>query len=176
MAQQIMSLREEDEDWRKLTDANERRRAQNRIAQRNYRRNIKRRLQQLETFTRSGGSPVTSPTSKPQQPCHTPTRLTPQFGKTILSPITPATSDVLLPELENNGIDAGASDTSSSQTVLYGHTEITKTLPPKNDQKEAIPVAHQAMDNGTGFDCITPLEELENDLLLFVSPLCILWS
>ncbi|KAG9194330.1 hypothetical protein G6011_04365 [Alternaria panax] len=53
-----MSRQEEDEDWRTLTDANERRRVQNRIAQRNYRRNIKRRLQQLEVFNRStSGSP-----------------------------------------------------------------------------------------------------------------------
>ncbi|PVH72540.1 hypothetical protein DL98DRAFT_520440 [Cadophora sp. DSE1049] len=47
-----------DEDWTKISDLVERRRIQNRIAQRNYRKKLKRRLQDLE---RLAGSSSASP-------------------------------------------------------------------------------------------------------------------
>lgn len=131
-------------------------------------RNIKRRLQQLETFNR--GLSISSPTSK-QQP-HS-SQMSPknstQFEKTCVQSITPAASDALLSGLETTNVQVEeSSDTSSIQAVFFGSTEDTEAFSSMPEQEDSSITSQQRNDEATGFDFITPLTDLENENILLV--------
>jgi hypothetical protein len=175
---------EEGEDWRQLTDAHERRRVQNRIAQRNYRRssvpsafrlwlillgrNIKRRLQQLETFTQSV-SVDTQTFEQHPKPARISGQSSIQSEKICLHTITPPASDALLTDIDATTASATeSSDTSSIEVALFGSNQDTDrrtSLPNREDCEVASQREH---DRNVGFCSITPMTDFDNDVALFV--------
>ncbi|USP80824.1 hypothetical protein yc1106_08098 [Curvularia clavata] len=162
-----MARQEEDEDWRILTDANERRRVQNRIAQRNYRRNIKRRLQQLEVFNRSLSENPSTPKDK-QQSCQTPPKDSRQLKQTRRDSVVLAAPNAKLPSLEPIHVPAArSSDESSAQSFLFSSTEEIEDVSSMSNQDKGNIVSQQKSETTTVFDLATPLTDLDNEILMF---------
>ena len=132
-------------------------------------RNIKRRLQQLDTFTQI--ATVIPQTSK--QPQQNPSRITSQASiqseKPCLQTITPAASETLLSDIDTTAISAvDSSDTSSIEVALISNKEETDCRTSLPDQGDCEIVSHGEHDKTNDFFSIAPLTVLETDVAFFV--------
>ncbi|PVI01722.1 ankyrin [Periconia macrospinosa] len=159
---------DKDEDWRKLTDTQERRRVQNRIAQRNYRRNIKLRLLQLEMFNR--GLSGNLPPVKRQHSFQPVSKQLVQVEKAPLRAIDSPSVDMVSPTGDFASTDismAGHTHKSSVQTISSCSSEETDALPLMTNQEDSDTTSQPEGSSAIDFHSIASITDLENDFTIF---------
>ena len=131
-------------------------------------RNIKRRLQQLETFTQ-GVSADTQTFKQQQHSSQISCQASTQSEKICLRTITPAASDTYLSDIDTTAVSAvESSDTSSIEVALFSSKEDTERRTSLPDQEDCDIASQREHEGTAGFYSITPLTDLENDVALFV--------